>query len=227
MFLIPGAHDHGGAVRSRAPCPTSRRCSTSRRRSSRYYLLRPVARRRRSPGYGATEFGGLAARCSPVTRCPALRFLFLVVLAAARGFRLRRPGEPRGARVPTGMPDWRGSWHPQVAEVVLSTGSALLEPHRRLIAVLFCDLRGFTRFASSAEPEDTVEVLQQLLRGGRGAHPGDGATVGGFAGDGIMAYFNDPVPHDDAAGAAVRSRRAAARCPRPRRSTGGTTSASS
>lgn len=91
---------------------------------------------------------------------------------------------------------------PQVADAVLSEG-ALLEPHRRRIAVLFCDLRGFTRFAGTAEPEDVAEVLTAFY-----GVLGDlirryDATVGTFAGDGIMAYFGDPVPCDDAPGRAV------------------------
>jgi class 3 adenylate cyclase len=91
---------------------------------------------------------------------------------------------------------------PQVADAVLSEG-ALLEPHRRRIAVLFCDLRGFTRFAGTAEPEDVAEVLTAFY-----GVLGDlirryDATVGTFAGDGIMAYFGDPVPCDDPPGKAL------------------------
>jgi class 3 adenylate cyclase len=85
---------------------------------------------------------------------------------------------------------------PQVVDAILSSADAesILAPHRREIAVFFSDLRGFTSFASTAEPEDVLEVLNayyevvgQLIREFKG-------TVGGFAGDGIMAYFNDPVP---------------------------------
>jgi class 3 adenylate cyclase len=87
---------------------------------------------------------------------------------------------------------------PEVVEVVLSSGSSsLLEPHRRQIAVLFCDLRGFTRFASSSEPEEVVEVLQAYMQTAGALIHELGATVGAFAGDGIMAYFNDPVPCDN------------------------------
>jgi class 3 adenylate cyclase len=94
---------------------------------------------------------------------------------------------------------------PQVAEVVMSAGSDdALAPHRRDIAVFFCDLRGFTRFTSQAEPEEVLDVINayyavigRLLR----SHNG---TVGDFAGDGIMAYFNDPVPCETPALAAVR-----------------------
>jgi class 3 adenylate cyclase len=93
---------------------------------------------------------------------------------------------------------------PQVAEAVLSAGSAsTLEPHRRRIAVLFCDLRGFTRFTGVSEPEEVVDVLDEYYRVVGALLNEFGATVGGFSGDGIMAYLNDPVPCDDPAGRAV------------------------
>ena len=84
---------------------------------------------------------------------------------------------------------------PQVADTVLQEGgSDLLQPHRRDIAVFFCDLRGFTAFTTEVEPEEVLAVLAEyydcvgsLLHRFR-------ATVGPLSGDGIMAYFNDPVP---------------------------------
>ena len=90
-----------------------------------------------------------------------------------------------------------------VADAVLSTPE-LLAPHRRQIAVLFCDLRGFTPFAATVEPEDVVEVLDEYYRTVGAVLDEANATVGTFAGDGIMAYFNDPLPVDDPAGEAVR-----------------------
>lgn len=93
---------------------------------------------------------------------------------------------------------------PQVAEAVLQEGIEALAPHRCRIAVIFCDLRGFTTFSTSAEPEEVMEVLDRYyVTVGRSLHEG-GATVGSFAGDGIMAYFGDPVPCEDAAGTAVQ-----------------------
>jgi adenylate cyclase len=93
---------------------------------------------------------------------------------------------------------------PQVAEAVLREGVEALAPHRCRIAVIFCDLRGFTTFSTSAEPEEVMEVLDRYyVTVGRQLHEG-GATVGSFAGDGIMAYFGDPVPCEDAAGTAVQ-----------------------
>jgi class 3 adenylate cyclase len=92
---------------------------------------------------------------------------------------------------------------PQVADALLSSGEAALAPHRRQIAVLFCDLRGFTAFASSAEPEEVLEVLDEYYAAvGDAVHRFE-ATIGAFAGDGVMAYFNDPIPCDDPARRAV------------------------
>ena len=89
---------------------------------------------------------------------------------------------------------------PQVAEAVLQDGMEALAPHRCRIAVVFCDLRGFTTFSSTAEPEEVMEVLDRYyVTVGRALHECR-ATVGTFAGDGIMAYFGDPVPHEDPAG---------------------------
>ncbi len=94
---------------------------------------------------------------------------------------------------------------PQLAEVVLSAGNDdLLEPHRREVAVVFCDLRGYTRFAAGAEPEELVEALQ-TFHGVLGALvEKHGATVGHFDGDGVMLFFNDPVPCNAPALRAVR-----------------------
>lgn len=93
---------------------------------------------------------------------------------------------------------------PQVADVVLSGKTeGVTEPHRRRIAVLFCDLRGFTAFTNAAEPEDVIGVLDEYYRTVGGVLHQRGATIGDYAGDGIMAYLGDPVPRDDAAVAAV------------------------
>lgn len=98
---------------------------------------------------------------------------------------------------------------PQIADAVLSGDSdELFRPHRRRIAVFFCDLRGFTGFAAHAEPEDVIDVLATYYRVVGERLRASNATVGSFAGDGIMAYFNDPVPCDDPAGTAVAMARA-------------------
>jgi adenylate cyclase len=93
---------------------------------------------------------------------------------------------------------------PQVAEAVLRDGSGgFLQPHRERIAVVFCDLRGFTGFASEVAPEEVIEVLHVWFTTVGELFRRYDATVGTVAGDGVMAYFGDPVPHDDPAGAAV------------------------
>jgi len=84
---------------------------------------------------------------------------------------------------------------PQVADVIMATGGeALLESHRREVAVLFCDLRGFTAFAEQASPAEVMRVLGEYHeRVGSLIHRHEG-TLERFAGDGLMVLFNDPVP---------------------------------
>jgi len=88
---------------------------------------------------------------------------------------------------------------PQLAEAIVSSdGEAVLRNHRRDIVALFCDLRGFTSFAETAEPEDIMRVLSEY-HGALGPliHKHEG-TLDRFAGDGILVFFNDPVPCEDA-----------------------------
>ncbi|MEZ0577518.1 adenylate/guanylate cyclase domain-containing protein [Nocardioides sp. MH1] len=93
---------------------------------------------------------------------------------------------------------------PQVADAVLSAdGEELIRPHRQQIAVFFCDLRGFTAFTKESEPEEVVADLDQYYRTVGEVLQRHGATIGGYAGDGIMAYLGDPVPHAEPARAAV------------------------
>ena len=93
---------------------------------------------------------------------------------------------------------------PQIADALLSgNAESALATHRAQIAVVFTDLRGFTRFSSTAEPEEVVEVLNGYFGCVGHAVQALGATVGGFAGDGILVYFNDPIPVDDPPGRAL------------------------
>lgn len=89
---------------------------------------------------------------------------------------------------------------PAVADAVLSSDREhLLAPHRREIAVFFCDLRGFTKFAASAQPEEVDSVLTAYFELLGDLVTRYEATVGGFTGDGLMAFLNDPLPvHDPA-----------------------------
>jgi class 3 adenylate cyclase/CheY-like chemotaxis protein len=92
---------------------------------------------------------------------------------------------------------------PQLAELVVGDEN-LLQSHRREIVVVFCDLRNFTPFAEASEPEEVMGVLAEYHRAiGSLVHEYE-ATLERFTGDGIMAFFNDPVPQDDAAERAVR-----------------------
>lgn len=94
---------------------------------------------------------------------------------------------------------------PHLAEqIVSSTDQQLTKSHRREITVIFCDLRNFTEFSSSAEPEEAMRVLEQYYIGLGVQLRRFEATIGHFAGDGLMAFFNDPLPCDDHATRAVR-----------------------
>jgi len=87
---------------------------------------------------------------------------------------------------------------PQLADLIVSSGDeSLLETHRREITVVFCDLRGFTAFAERSEPEEVVAVLNEYH-----AALGDlifrfDGTLQGFTGDGLVVFFNDPIPCPD------------------------------
>jgi class 3 adenylate cyclase len=93
---------------------------------------------------------------------------------------------------------------PALAELIVSSGNEhILESHRRDVAVLFCDLRGFTAFAESAEPEELMTLLHDyhaalvpLIQTFEG-------TLDRFVGDGLMVYFNDPLPCPNPAERAV------------------------
>ena len=92
-----------------------------------------------------------------------------------------------------------------VADTVVSSGSEkMLSSHRALLGVLFCDIRGFTAFCETAEPEETIEVLQTYHQEMGKLINAHGAGVDHRMGDGIMVLFNDPLPCDDPAGEAVR-----------------------
>jgi len=94
---------------------------------------------------------------------------------------------------------------PQLAELIV-TGEAEdpLKTHRRELTVVYLDLRGFTAFAESAEPEEVMEILHEYHAAmGKLIVEYEG-TLEHFAGDGMMIFFNDPVPVENAAERAVR-----------------------
>jgi class 3 adenylate cyclase len=87
---------------------------------------------------------------------------------------------------------------PQVAELLSSEqGEQLLAGHRAYIACLFCDLRGFTAFAETAAPEELLELLREYHTTIGELIPAYDGTLEHFAGDGLMVFFNDPVPVED------------------------------
>jgi class 3 adenylate cyclase len=94
---------------------------------------------------------------------------------------------------------------PQLADLLITKGDeTVLETHRRDIAVLFVDLSGFTAFSETSEPEDVMAVLREFHEElGRLVREFE-ATVGFFAGDGLMVFWNDPMPCADPADRAVR-----------------------
>lgn len=93
---------------------------------------------------------------------------------------------------------------PQLVDLVIDSGDeAFLGSHRREIVVVFCDLRGFTPFAEASEPEEVMRVLAEYHAAlGALIHDYEG-TLERFTGDGLMVFFNDPLPCDDAAERAV------------------------
>jgi adenylate cyclase len=94
---------------------------------------------------------------------------------------------------------------PQLAELIVSQGDEkILESHRREIVVVFCDLRGYTAFTETAEPEEVLDFLRQY-HGALGPLVAEfEGTLDQFSGDGIMVFFNDPVPCPDPAERAVK-----------------------
>jgi GAF domain-containing protein len=94
---------------------------------------------------------------------------------------------------------------PQLAELIVSRGDEkILESHRREIVVVFCDLRGYTAFTETAEPEEVLDFLREY-HGALGPLVSQyEGTLDQFSGDGIMVFFNDPVPIPDPAERAVK-----------------------
>ncbi len=85
---------------------------------------------------------------------------------------------------------------PQVAQMIASseTPDSMLASHRREVTVVFCDLRGFTAFTDTSEPEEVMTVLREYHESlGELIFRYEG-TLDRFPGDGIMIVFNDPIP---------------------------------
>ena len=94
---------------------------------------------------------------------------------------------------------------PQLAELVVATDDErLLKSHRSDVAVVFCDLRGFTAFAETAEPEEVMEVLHSYHTALGEIIYRFAGTLERFFGDGLMVLFNVPIPCENSAAQAVR-----------------------
>jgi class 3 adenylate cyclase/CheY-like chemotaxis protein len=94
---------------------------------------------------------------------------------------------------------------PQLADLVVSSGDeSFLDSHRRDITVVFCDLRAFTAFAETSEPEEVMGVLNDYYQALGDLVTRFEGTLERFTGDGLMVFFNDPLPCEDAPLRAVR-----------------------
>ncbi len=93
---------------------------------------------------------------------------------------------------------------PQLADAIVAGGADMLKTHRREINVVFIDLRGFTAFTDQAEPEEVMEMLHAFHAAMGRIVLEYGGTLERFAGDSVMVFFNDPVPMERPAEAAVR-----------------------
>jgi GAF domain-containing protein len=93
---------------------------------------------------------------------------------------------------------------PQLADLILAQGDeSILESHRREIVVVFCDLRGFTGFAERAEPEEVMALLRDYHAAMGPIVAQFEGTIDHYGGDGIMVFFNDPLPTPDPARRAI------------------------
>ena len=91
-----------------------------------------------------------------------------------------------------------------LAEAILADGDEVLKPHRREISVVFIDLRGFTAFTDGSEPEEVMELLHDYHAAMGAIVVAHEGTLERFSGDSVMVFFNDSVPIDRPAEAAVR-----------------------
>src|SRR5262249_12169661 len=93
---------------------------------------------------------------------------------------------------------------PQVADLIVASGTEKqLDSHRREITAVFCDLRGFTGFSESSDPEDVMALLREYHASIGEIINKYGGTLEPYAGDGVMVVFNHPIPVDNPAIQAV------------------------
>ena len=93
---------------------------------------------------------------------------------------------------------------PQLADLIVAQGDeSILESHRREIVVVFCDLRGFTPFAERAEPEEVMALLKEYHAALGPIVASFEGTLDHYSGDGVMVFFNDPLPTPEPAKRAI------------------------
>jgi class 3 adenylate cyclase/CheY-like chemotaxis protein len=94
---------------------------------------------------------------------------------------------------------------PQIGQLITSEeGKRLLDGHRRSVTVVFCDLRGFTSFSETVEPEEVLSVQRTYHKAMGELIAEYGGTLEHFEGDGMMVFFNDPIEMADHEARAVR-----------------------
>ena len=95
---------------------------------------------------------------------------------------------------------------PQVADAIVIEGSPVtLAPTRRNLSILVSDIRGFTEMSERMEPEELVDALNQYFGAMTDVVFSHGGTLDKYLGDGILAFFGDPIPFEDHAERAVAS----------------------
>ena len=93
---------------------------------------------------------------------------------------------------------------PQLADLIIAQGDeSILESHRREIVVVFCDIRGFTAFAERAEPEEVMALLRDYHAALGPIVARFEGTLDHYSGDGVMVFFNDPLPTPEPAKRAI------------------------
>ena len=135
----------------------------------------------------------------------------MIAALEAQAGELTRLNQTLEQRVADGVADiarlgrMKRFFSPSVVEVLLS-GSAddPLKSHRSEIATVFLDLRGFTAFTETSDPEEVMSIIGEYHEAMGRLIMAWGGTIERFVGDGIMIFFNDPVRVDNPAGQAVR-----------------------
>ena len=93
---------------------------------------------------------------------------------------------------------------PQVADAILTgEASVAFTSVRRNLTILYSDIRGFTEMSERMEPEELVDGLNEYFTSMTDLVFSNGGTLDKYLGDGILAFFGDPIPFEDHAERAV------------------------